>query len=152
MKASNSLDIRENALRRFFMRCLTAIRVFALMLFLMCAARLIGQSPSSSGQTSSGQISGHVVDTVGAFIPRASIFVRAYSSADEKITLADHTDSNGNFTLALPPGAYDILVTSIGFQSKLQIVILESGKTTKMRWKLIAHKCDFPGVNCDTFQ
>jgi hypothetical protein len=116
------------------------------ILCIVFAGRLAGQSGDALGR-----ISGHVGDTVGAVIPRASVFVHPYANADE-VNLTTHTDIHGDFVLALPAGAYDILITSAGFESKLQIVVVQPGKTSKLQWKLIAHPCDFPGVNCDSFQ
>jgi len=128
------------------LRYSSAIKIYLLMICLALAASLTGQSLPA------GHVSGNVVDTVGVAIPRASVFVRSYSDEGERITLASHTDSKGNFTLTLPAGGYDVLVSSPGFQSKLQIIVLKTGKNTRMQWKLIPEKCDFPGVNCDTVQ
>jgi hypothetical protein len=121
--------------------------VSAFVLYFMCATTLFGQTPLPSGQ-----VSGHVIDTVGAVIPGADVFVRSYSARGKDITLAGHTDRNGDFTLTLPAGGYDVIVTSPGFQSKIQIVLSKVGKTTKILWKLAALNCDFPSTNCDTFQ
>ena len=90
---------------------------------------------------------------MGAAIGRANVFVRAYSylSSNDKVELASHSDGSGNFVVTLPAGAYDILVTSTGFESKLQTVVVQAGKTAKVQWKMTVQPCDFPNVNCDTF-
>jgi len=119
----------------------------ALIISLTCATMLFGQ-----GSTPSGRVDGHVVDSVGAVIPGADIFVRPYSAKKNEIKLAGHTDLHGDFTLTLPAGGYDVIVTSQGFESKTQIVLSRVGKTTKLVWKLTMLSCDFPTMNCDTFQ
>ena len=63
--------------------------------------------------------------------------------------LLTHTDINGDFTLALPEGGYDILVTSPGFVAAVETLPVFAGKTKKGQWRL---DCSFPGMNCDTFQ
>jgi hypothetical protein len=72
--------------------------------------------------------------------------------AEEKIELATHSDPNGKFVLRLPPGAYDVLVTAVGFDSKVQTILVRTGAETKTEWKLTlpSELCSFPGVNCDT--
>jgi hypothetical protein len=102
----------------------------------------------------SGQISGHIVDPEGAAISKANIFVRRNMPSEEKIELASHSDPNGNFVLTLPAGAYDVIVTAVGFESKVQTLLVQPSKETKSQWKLTVPPqiCSFPGVNCDTFK
>jgi hypothetical protein len=125
------------------------LRIWISCLCFMSAAQLIGQP-----RTESGHVRGYVVDPVGAGIGNASIFVRRYMSmsAAEKVELVDHSDQFGKFELILPAGAYDILIASPGFESKMQMVIVRTGENTNLKWKLIPHRCDFPGMNCDTVQ
>ena len=63
-----------------------------------------------------------------------------------------HTDIHGDFVLVLPEGGYDILVTSPGFVAEVKTLPVLPGKTKKAQWKLEVLDCDFPGMNCDTFQ
>jgi uncharacterized membrane protein len=98
------------------------------------------------------QISGHVGDEVGAVVGKASVFVRRYSPTENGVELVTHSDGQGNFVVTLAPGAYDVLVTSAGFMSKMQTVVVQAGKTQKLEWKLTAQPCDFPTANCDTFR
>jgi len=107
---------------------------------------------SSAQQTQTGQLNGHVLDVVGATIKGASIFVRRHSSPDENTKLLTHTDINGNFTLSLPEGGYDVLVVSPGFAASVETIPVMARKTRKAQWRLKVLNCDFPGVNCDTFQ
>ena len=106
---------------------------------------------AAAQQIKTGQIAGQVVDEMGAVIPRADVFVRAYSAGD-KIDIVTHTDRNGGFVLTLPGGAYDVIVSSDGFKSSIQTVIVRSGKDNKIRYRMVFEGCDFPGANCDTFQ
>jgi hypothetical protein len=117
------------------------------MLYIVCATTLFGQRPLPPGQ-----LNGRVVDAVGAAISRAAVFVRPYSAQGSNFALVGRTDRNGDFRLTLPEGGYDVIVTSPGFQSKMQIVVARGGKPTQMEWKLAVLNCDFPGINCDTFQ
>jgi Carboxypeptidase regulatory-like domain len=107
---------------------------------------------SSAQQPKTGQISGHVVDVVGATIKGASVFIRRNTPPDEKVELLTHTDIHGDFTLVLPEGGYDVLVTSPGFAANVETVPVFAGKTKKVQWKLKVLNCNFPGMNCDTFQ
>ncbi len=99
-----------------------------------------------------GQITGHVVDAVGAVIKGASVFVRRNTAVDNNVKLLTHTDVNGDFTLALPEGGYDVLVTSPGFAANVKTIPILARKTPKLQWKLKVLGCNFPGVNCDRFQ
>jgi hypothetical protein len=108
---------------------------------------------SSAQQPQTGQISGHVVDVVGATIKGASIFVRRNTTpSEESIKLLTRTDIHGDFTLVLPEGGYDVLVTSPGFAANVETVPVFARKTKKVLWKLKVLDCNFPGMNCDTFQ
>jgi hypothetical protein len=107
---------------------------------------LLGQRPET------GQITGHVVDVVGATIKGASVFVRRNMPSDDNVKLLAHTDINGDFTLVLPEGGYDVLVTSPGFAANVETVAVLARKPRKLRWKLKVLDCTFPGMNCDTFQ
>jgi hypothetical protein len=97
-------------------------------------------------------ISGHVADTEGATIKGASVFVRRNIPSEETIRLLVHTDIHGDFNLVLPEGGYDVLVTSPGFAAAVETVPVLAGKAKKSQWKLKSLNCDFPGMNCDTFQ
>ena len=106
---------------------------------------------SSAQRPATGRISGHVVDSVGATISGASIFVHKHLSEDN-VKLVAHTDGNGDFMLALPEGGYDVLVTSPAFVAEVETIGVVSGRTRKTQWKIKVVGCNFPGMNCDTFQ
>jgi len=99
-----------------------------------------------------GRISGHVVDSAGAIIQVASVFVRRTIPPEENIRLLAHTDTHGDFKLMLPEGGYDVLVASPGFASGFKTVPVLTEKEKKMVWKLGPLDCSFPGINCDTFR
>lgn len=99
-----------------------------------------------------GSIRGHVVDSVGATIKGATIFVHKQASNESALEVAGQTDIKGNFTLELPEGGYDVLVTAPGFAAEVQTVPVRPGKTKAVTWALNALGCDFPTMNCDTFQ
>ena len=123
--------------------------VLAIVMAMVCLGTF---THSSAQQTQTGQLNGHVLDVVGATIKGASIFVRRHSSPDENTKLLTHTDINGNFTLSLPEGGYDVLVVSPGFAASVETIPVMARKTRKAQWRLKVLNCDFPGVNCDTFQ
>ena len=107
---------------------------------------------SQAQKARTGSISGHVVDSVGATINGATIFVHKQASSETTLEVAAHTDIKGNFTLELPEGGYDVLVTASGFTAGVQTVPVRPGKTKAVTWALQALGCDFPTMNCDTFQ
>ena len=119
--------------------------LFAVVLLIPCIT-------CHSQQAKLGQIHGNVADQLGAVIARSNVFVHAYAKTADKIELATTTDLKGNFTLTLPEGAYDVVVTSSGFKSVLKTVVVRAGKTSEVRLTLQAQPCDFPTVYCDTFQ
>jgi hypothetical protein len=99
-------------------RILTAITLF-LILLSACAA--------SFAQTSSGSLSGHVVDQTGAVIPQATVTVTA---ADGKLTTAT-TDPAGAFAIhGLPPGTCSVAASAQGFAPfKKDGVTISAGQT-----------------------
>jgi hypothetical protein len=113
---------------------------------------LVMIATSSAQGPTTGQISGHVVDSVGATIPGVSVFVRKHSPSEDKVRLVAHTDAHGDFVLLLPKGGYDVLVTSPGFVAGVETLAIFPGKTRKVLWKLKGLGCDFPCISCDTFQ
>lgn len=130
--------------------CNRRIRICAR--FAIVAVCVVNAAYSVGQQPKTGQVSGHVVDVVGATIKEASVFVRRNIPAEENVRLLTHTDINGDFTLVLPEGGYDILVTSPGFVAAVETLPVLAGKTKKAQWRLKILDCSFPGMNCDTFQ
>ena len=121
-------------------------RLMVAVVCLVNAAHLLAQQPKT------GLIRGHVVDVVGATIKGASVFIRRNIPPEENLRLQMRTDIHGDFTLVLPEGGYDVLVTSPGFAAGVETVPVFAGATKKVQWKLKPLDCSFPGMNCDTFQ
>jgi len=142
----NSTEIAENIVgmknRHINRHIAAAVICFGLMMI----------STSFAQPPATGQIRGHVVDTEGATIKGANVFVRKSSPSEDNVRLVAHTDTHGDFVLFLPKGGYDVLVTSAGFAAGVETIPIFPGKTRKVQWKLRVLDCDFPGMNCDTFQ
>ena len=107
---------------------------------------------ASAQQQRSGQLRGHVVDSEGATIKGALVFVHKQGPDEDTLRIAAHTDLSGDFVLPLEEGGYDILVTAPGFAAAVQTIPVAAKKTRLVEWKLKALACSFPGMNCDTFQ
>ncbi|HMF54993.1 MAG TPA: TonB-dependent receptor, partial [Pyrinomonadaceae bacterium] len=67
--------------------------------------------------TTTGDVTGRVVDQQGRVVPNATVTARNSSTGQERTT---NTDQDGSFTLTgLPPGKYDISVGAQGFSKSL---------------------------------
>jgi hypothetical protein len=113
---------------------------------------LMTSTHSSAEQPRTGQINGHVVDSEGAAVQGAVVFVHGRALPEEILKPTAHTDYYGSFTLALPAGGYDILIVSPGFVARVETVPVSPGKTKRVQWKLDPLRCDYPGMNCDEFR
>jgi hypothetical protein len=98
-----------------------------------------------------GRINGHVIDPMGAAVPDAKVFIHKSSPSDDNVRLVAHTDSTGYFTISLPEGGYDVLVTAPGFAAAVNTLSVIGGRSAKVDWKLKVLDCNFPDMNCDTF-
>ena len=82
------------------------------MKFLVLAASLLAASPLSA-QTSTGTISGRVVDSAGLSVPGVAVTI---SSPNLQGVRSTTTSANGDFILpSLPPGPYTIVFELSGF-------------------------------------
>lgn len=81
---------------------------------LMLLGLLLGASlPHSDGQTTSGQISGSVLDASGSLIVGASVTATNIETGFQRKTVSNST---GNYVLnLLPPGKYQIVFEKAGF-------------------------------------
>ncbi|MGA7258633.1 MAG: carboxypeptidase-like regulatory domain-containing protein [Terracidiphilus sp.] len=127
-------------------------RIGVCALLMVTAVCVVNATQTLAQQPKNGQISGHVVDEVGATIKGASVFVRRNIPPEQNVRLLMHTDIHGDFMLVLPQGGYDVFVTSPGFAAAVETVPVSAGRTKKVQWKLKSLGCSFPGMNCDTFQ
>src|SRR5215467_11665215 len=81
---------------------------------LVCASALLLLAAQAFGQSSSGTISGRVVDTSGASVAGAE--VRVVNQVDQNTRLFT-TTSTGEFLFPnLEPGAYTIAAKAAGFK------------------------------------
>ncbi len=79
-------------------------QVFILAAFLLCALSLLAQSPAST-------LSGIVTDSaIGKPLGGVSVYLSNTSRGTA-------TRNNGGFTLAIPPGAYQLVFSAIGYQT-----------------------------------
>jgi hypothetical protein len=102
------------------MRELKELRLSPLSLLQVCAVLLVVAFAcfSVTGQTTSGRISGTVVDSSGAVVPNATVTVT--NSANNAARTAE-TDESGFFTVTnLPVGTYSISVERTGFKKANQ--------------------------------
>ncbi|MBS1794718.1 MAG: TonB-dependent receptor [Acidobacteria bacterium] len=82
----------------------------SLFIFLILMA-LVG---AGSGQTTSGSISGNVVDQQGASVPNATIKI---TEEGKNYSLTATTDEDGRFVFAIvPPGTYTLTIEAAGFK------------------------------------
>jgi hypothetical protein len=96
--------------------------LLSLSMVLVCAC--VGLLPAY-GQTTSGSISGEVVDASRSVVPNASVTA---TEQDKKFTLKIKTDDQGRFVFGtVPPGIYRIDVQAGGFKEFSQTgIVLDS--------------------------
>src|SRR5215472_1805877 len=91
-------------------------------------------TPSVTQTTLTGEISGIVTDSSGAFVPRAAVTIKNDATGDSEMA---HTDAQGQFSFALlKPGAYIVTVKAQGFQASQQRLKVNLGKTNTIAIKL----------------
>lgn len=86
---------------------------------------------SSFGQS----LSGYVLNEEGEAIPYVNIFVRQLSSGTT-------TDENGYFFLTMLPGEYDIVLSSIGYETKNALVKVDQNDTANFELSSSDYKLD----------
>ena len=80
----------------------------------------LAQTPSTTSQLhpTEGTLSGLVADPSGAVIPDATIHIELHnSSTTSRTSTAKNTasDATGHYAITLPPGTYDVIIVSPGF-------------------------------------
>ncbi|AEU38346.1 TonB-dependent receptor [Granulicella mallensis] len=84
-----------------------------------------------------GTLSGTVADPTGAVIPGAAIHVEQHRSTNSKIPNVV-SDAVGNYSIALPPGTYDITVVADGFTPfRSAVTISRAGSVTHLNAELV---------------
>ena len=94
--------------------------------------------------TKAATISGTVRDSEGAVISNAHVIVHWDPSGSNylkdnfgiKEDISATTDSNGHFSLDLPPGFYDVFVTAMAFSPHCDKVRLKGKDTKTYEFKL----------------
>lgn len=89
--------------------------------FALAALLLGGSVVAAQGQSG---ITGHVTDLSGAAIAKARVLIH-WDPAGSKVGLTDNigiqqdvivtTDADGSYSVEVPPGFYDVFVTSMAF-------------------------------------
>jgi carboxypeptidase family protein len=75
---------------------------------------------------SAGALRGSVVDAQHDPIRRAYLLIHGSLDGDKRVFLDEH----GHFSIELPPGYYDVFISSVGFDPACRKVQIETGKTT----------------------
>ncbi|WP_158820364.1 TonB-dependent receptor [Granulicella sp. S156] len=84
-----------------------------------------------------GTLSGIVADPTGAVIPGAAIHVEQHKSENSKIPNVI-SDAVGNYSIALPPGTYDITVVADGFTPfRSTVTISHANSVTHLNAELV---------------
>jgi hypothetical protein len=84
-------------------------------LILLTLAAFVAVPDTLSAQTSSGEISGRVVDASGALIPRAAVLLMNENTGEHRSAT---TDASGLFVfLSVQPGRYSVSVRASGFKA-----------------------------------
>jgi hypothetical protein len=90
--------------------------------------------------TSDGILAGAVADPSGGAIPSAhgiirwdavSSNVKLKSTAGVNHDINFRTDERGGYSVNLPPGVYDVFISSDGFQPACQKVLVSAGKQVR---------------------
>jgi hypothetical protein len=92
-------------------------------------------------------ITGRVTDSLGAAIAKARVLVH-WDSSGSKVGLTDNigttedlsvvTDANGNYSVTVPAGFYDVFVSAMAFTPSAAKVRVKQGQSTPFSTKLRA--------------
>ena len=119
MKYIDAQWIDQDRVKRALLPCR------ALLALLVC----LSWGTMAVGQTNSSSISGNVLDSSGAMMPRAEVTA---TQTEESITLKTRTDGQGHYTFpSVVPGTYTIMVESNGFKTSVQTNLVVA-PTTKV--------------------
>jgi len=111
----------------------------ASFLLLLCITSFAAESQS--------EISGRVTDSEGAALAKARVLLH-WDPSGSAVGLTDNigikddvtvtTDANGNYSLNVPAGFYDVFVSAMAFTPTAAKVRLKQGKRTQFSAKLRA--------------
>ncbi len=94
----------------------------SLCLIPACCAAAAGELPADPAAGS--VLSGTVSDPSGFKVPHADIHVQSTDQQTPALSRDITTDAAGHFSLALPPGKYDLMIVAPGFEPKVIPVTL----------------------------
>lgn len=99
----------------------------------LCIA-FLGLTTVLFGQVPTGSVRGQIKDQNDAFLPGATVTV---SSKSTGISRTFTTKADGEYQITnLPPGEYEIKVSSPGFKSSLSPVVVQVGENVTVEFKL----------------
>ena len=106
------------------------------MRYILVALALLGVLSPLSGQTVRGTVSGNVTDEAGASVAGAAVELTHAETGRIRTT---ESSSNGSFLITmLPPGSYEIEVSSEGFRTYSQELTLLTGQEIEVQTPLLA--------------
>jgi len=109
-----------------------AVRAFILLLFFHLFLAAHAQTPHPAAS----KLSGIVTDPSGAVIPGATIHVEHHGSLESNIPNVT-SDAVGAYTIALPPGTYDVTITADNFDPFVSTVTIpRTGATAHLNASL----------------
>ncbi len=103
-----------------------SFRLTALVLALFLpGAAMIFQPAARAQSTTSGDITGDLLDPTGATIPGAKVVVVSTTTGETKTVTSN---SSGSYRVSLlPPGSYKVTVTAPGFNTESNVVLVSAG-------------------------
>jgi hypothetical protein len=113
--------------------------IVALTIILLFASHVFSAASTS--------ITGQITDSEGAALAQARVLIH-WDSAGSTVGLSDNigirrdvivrTDPNGNFSATVPPGFYDLFVSSMAFTPIAAKVRVKTGHSSTFNGKLFA--------------
>ncbi len=117
------------------------------MRMIMMSILIIGtfEASQSWAQISTGSLQGTVVDSANSPIPGATVIVTENSTG---LMRGNSTSINGTYDVqALPPGIYDVSVSSVGYVKSVRTnVRITIGQTTRLNFELFSSAVKMRGV------
>ncbi|MBV9300522.1 MAG: carboxypeptidase regulatory-like domain-containing protein [Acidobacteriaceae bacterium] len=107
----------------------------------LCCLFVLLSALVMSGDLAPGTLTGVVRDPTGAVIPGAAVLIQHWALKDGHPRNAVnepliYADSNGGFTLQLPPGVYDVFVSFPGFSPRAHEARIEPSKQASLNFEL----------------